>query len=685
MPFLRLLAALVAGIFLQWYGGLSFLLFFIFFGIGFAAYLSFIWLPAYRVFRFQWLRGVAVLVMLFACGGMLSYVKNPMHQKGNYTNVYRSGDVVVATVNEALLSKSKTYKANAIIKAIYHNKKGIPVSGTVIVYFSKEDIAPHLDYGSQIVFTKPLQKIINTGNPGSFDYNRFLLFQGITGQVFLKSDDYKILPQNNASSFVIFLNATRRYAIQTIQTFIQGKDEQSVAEALLIGYRNDLDKQLVMSYSKTGVVHIIAISGLHLGIIYGLILLLFSRFKNRKWYRFVVPVVALVILWIFTLIAGAVPSILRSAVTFSFIAAGMFINRKTNIYNTLAASAFCLLLFNPYLLWDVGFQLSYTAVLGIILFSKKIANCLYFQNKILNGIWQMTCVTLSAQILTLPVILYNFHQFPVLFLVTNLIVVPLSEIILFALLFLIVAGNWSLLASLAGKLAQSVLWLMNAIIIHTSRLSFSVIQNIKTDVIQAWLLYIIIVLLALWLLYKMPRLLLYSLAVAEAFFIYTSVDVYKASHQSKLIVYNINKHHVVDIISGKTAISFYDETLSDDIQSNNFYIKPCRTMFRISECNYQSLPAMENKVTRTNGKTIVFITKTFTQPQIKTRIKADIVFITNNVNLHIGDLVKCIDCPLIIADNNTSFYKINQWKQDCDSLHIRFYSIAQQGAFVENL
>ncbi len=685
VPFVRLLIALIAGILLQWYFAFSLFAFIAVFAFGLLAYTSFFFLPAYKRFTLQAFQGISILVMMSACGGMLSYTKNPLHQPGNYTKVYRAGDAVVATVTEALLNKPKTAKATVAITGLYRNKKYIPVSGTVIIYFSKEKIDTQLGYGSQILFTKPLQCITNTGNPGGFDYNRFLLFQGITGQVFLKSGEYKILPEIEASSFQIFLNTTRRYVIQTLQTFIHGKDEQSVAEALLIGYRNDLDKQLVMSYSKTGVVHIIAISGLHLGMIYGFILLLFSRFKNRKWYRLVVPITALLILWLFTLLAGAVPSILRSAVTFSFIAIGMLINRKTNIYNTLAASAFCLLVFNPFMLWDVGFQLSYMAVLGIILFSKPIAGCFYFENKILNAVWQVACITLSAQILTLPVILYNFHQFPVLFLITNLIVVPLSEIILFALLFIVVASKWSLLAVFAGKLTQLLLWGMNVVIIHTARLPYSVIPNIKTDVTQACLLYVIIILLALWLLYRLPRFLLYGISMTVVLAIYTTVDIVKTGRQSKLIVYNISRHHAIDVVNGTKAYCFYDKDLLTDIQATTFYIVPCHTLLRINEWRYQSLSDTGNMCIDANGKTLLFINHSLPEFHKNVRLKADAVLITNQARLDINNLKQMFDCPLLIVDNNVPSYKIARWKRDCDSFHIQFHSLSQQGAFVIDL
>ena len=684
MPFVRLLIALATGIVLQWYLSLSPVVLAGALAVGLCSYVSFLFLSSYRRFRLQWLRGVCVLVMLSALGGLLGYSKNPLHQKDNYSRVYQSGDAIVATVAEALLSKPKTYKANATITAVYHNQKYLPATGTVIVYFDKKSIDDRLQYGSQIVFAKPVQKIKNTGNPGALDYQRFLLFQGITAQVFLKSGEYAILPVTQAS-FQNFLNQTSSYVIKTLQTYIPRQKEAGVAEALLIGYRNDLDKQLVQSYSNTGVVHIIAISGLHLGMIYGFILLLFSSFKNKRWYRFVVPVIALSVIWLFTLLAGAVPSILRSAVTFSFIAVGMFINRKTNIYNTLAASAFCLLLFNPYMLWDVGFQLSYAAVLSIVLFTKPLYNCLYVQNKLLNRIWQLTCVNIAAQILTLPIVLYNFHQFPLLFLINNLLVIPLSEIILFVTLFIVVISKWAGLSMLVGKGAQFLLWLMNTLIEHTEKLPFSLVSNIKTDVVQAVLLYIIIVLLAIWLFYKMPRFFMYGLVLLAGLTFYTLADVWKRSHQQKIIIYNISKHEVVDVITGRNVLCFCDSNVTNDVGVNGFYIKPCRTLFTIKECSNKLLPTNDNLIIQVGGKTILLVSKLPAKLWTNNKIKADIVLITNNAKLYITDLCKLVDCSIIVADNNTSVWKLQKWKQSCDSLHIRFYSVAEQGAFIADL
>ncbi len=211
MPFVRLLSALIFGILLQWHLHLSLLIVIVIFAVSVMSYLFFPLLKTYKKFQWQWLQGACVLAMLIACGSLLCYLKNPFHQPGNYTRIYKDGDAVIATVNEALVSKPKTYKANATVNAIYQDKKYIPVTGTIIIYFDKNNLDSTLQYGSRILLTQTLQAIKNPGNPGGFDYQRYLLFQGITAQVYIKSSQYKIVSNNKGSSFKAYILRLQNY------------------------------------------------------------------------------------------------------------------------------------------------------------------------------------------------------------------------------------------------------------------------------------------------------------------------------------------------------------------------------------------------------------------------------------------------------------------------------------------
>ena len=221
----------------------------------------------------------------------------------------------------------------------------------------------------------------------------------------------------------------RQVILSILRRYIDGQKEAGLAEALLIGYKDDLDKTLVQSYTNTGVVHVIAISGLHLGLIYRILLLVLKPLHTNVTLRWLEADSYIVRSMGIQFMAGAQPSILRSAVMFTFIVAGENFSKGPRS-TILALSAFFLLCYNPFWLWDVGFQLSYSAVLSIVIFMKPVYRLFYVKNKLLDYLWQLNAVTLAAQILTLPVSIYHFHQFPAHFILTNVLAVPLSSVIL---------------------------------------------------------------------------------------------------------------------------------------------------------------------------------------------------------------------------------------------------------------
>ncbi|MGZ8537848.1 MAG: ComEC/Rec2 family competence protein, partial [Flavisolibacter sp.] len=430
-PFIRLLLPLVAGIIMQWYLPFNFdLLLIVMMACIFAIVLYFFLSLKIR-FSFTLIHGLLVNLMMFCAGCILIWINDIRNDINWFGNHYKNESIVVAKLEEPVIEKPNSYKALATIQYIVGNSTNKTVEGKIIIYFQKDSSLKYLNYGTRISFKKTLQEIKNSGNPGSFDYKTYSLFNGITHQVYLTKKDFVPLAEKDISFFKAFIFDCRHWVLKTIKKYIPQKKEQGLAEALLIGYKDDLDKNLVQSYSNTGVVHVIAISGLHLGLIYWLLIMLTSSLAKNKKASFIRLLVIILCIGWFSILAGAQPSVLRSAVMFSFLAAGEVLSRRTSIYNTLALSAFFLLFYNPFWLWDVGFQLSYTAVISIVAFFRPIYNWLYCKNKLLDMVWKLNAVTISAQLLTLPISMYHFHQVPTLFLFTNLVAVPLSSVILF--------------------------------------------------------------------------------------------------------------------------------------------------------------------------------------------------------------------------------------------------------------
>ncbi|HUP12270.1 MAG TPA: ComEC/Rec2 family competence protein, partial [Niastella sp.] len=408
--------------------------------------------PLSRQYRAQWHAGLWLHVLLLTIGGLLLYYNDVRNQSLNITRQYVAGNAVLVTIEEPLSQKQQSYKALASVRAVLFNHSITKASGKIILYFQKDGNAQQLHYGKQLLLYKALQPIKNTGNPGCFDYQRYCTFQGISYQVYLKRGEYVPLKIENENLFRKYLFSTREKIIQLLKKYIPGPREAGLAEAMLIGYKDDLDKSLVQSYSNTGAVHIIAISGLHLGLIYWLLVLLCKPLAKYKTGKILQPILVVAGLWSFSFIAGGSPSVLRSAVMFTCIVLGEHMNRKTSVYNSLAASAFLLLCYNPFWLWDAGFQLSYAAVLSLAIFYKSFYDLVFFPNKLIDIIWKSVCVTLAAQILTVPVSVYHFHQFPNLFLVANLLAVPLSTLIIFGEIIVCITSVIPVVAAGAGYL-----------------------------------------------------------------------------------------------------------------------------------------------------------------------------------------------------------------------------------------
>jgi competence protein ComEC len=676
-PFVRLFMALVAGILLQWWLQLPFLILMVFFISCLVLIVVYFLLPLKGKYRFGYLNGIVFMIIIALTGAMLVWLQDVRNNKNWIGNNADSGYLLV-TITEPLVEKANSFKAMATINGQYYKNGFEERTGQILLYFQKDPSVQQLHYGSLLFINKPLQEIKNTGNPGSFDYRRYCLFQGITHQLNLSPGNFILLPEENKSWFRQFVFTCRSRIVKALQKSIHGEKERGLAEALLIGYKDDLDRNLVQAYTNTGVVHIIAISGMHLALIYGLLILL-TKSINRKKLRGLRLVLILSGLWLFALLAGAQASVIRSAVMFTCIACGEALSRRSSVYNTLALSAFVLLIYNPFWLWDVGFQLSYAAVLSIVIFYKPVYNWVYFPNKALDFVWKTTAISLAAQLLTTPFSLYHFHQFPVLFLLTNLVAVPLSGIILFCEIALCLLAWLPPVANLLGQLTKLLIYWMNSYIERIETIRFSLWDGFSISVVQTVLLLGATTLICFWLMEKKKRMLRISLGCCLAFTALRSWSVTQANAQKKLIVYNIPKCRAIDLVAGRTCNFIGDSLLLDDFV-RNFHIRPCRILYRFEQ--KQILPACCTNFQFCNKRiAVINSTDDLTGPQQS----VDILILSKNPKVYMTSLLKRFSVGQIVIDSSVPQWKAKRWEQDCDSLKIPCYNVGEKGAFVMNL
>lgn len=684
-PFIRMLVPLITGIIIQWYYPFAVSALIAAASVCTLLLIAFNFFNSYVLFAYKWIAGVLLMSLFVIAGALLTQFKNITHQPEWFGNTYTSGSTIIAVLNEPLVEKNKSYKAIASVIAIDDKQKLISTIGDIIIYFQKDSILlSQLNYGSSLAFNKPLQQITNSGNPGAFDYKRYCLFQNITHQVYISDKDISILNGQFQPVYKQWLQHSKTGLLQILKKYIPGAKEAGVAEALLIGYRDDLDRDLVQSYSNTGVIHVIAISGMHLAMIYGLLILILKPLNKNNKTRLLRGAIILAVLWLFTLLSGAGPSILRSAVMFSFIVVGESLSKQVSIYHTLSASAFFLLYYNPFFIWDVGFQLSYTAVLSIVIFSKPVTNWFYFKHKWADNIWKLMAVTISAQILTTPLSIYHFHQVPNLFLLSNLIIVPLSGIVLYAEIFLCCISFIQPLATFSGKIISLLIQCMNNFIHWVDHIPFSVTSNISISIVQTFLLYALILFLSIWLMRKKSSMLKYALGVLIVFTGIGVLEYIQQQQRNTIIVYNIPGYRGIDLVQGTNYYFLGDDTCRVDGFFRNFHLSPSRIIHKTKEAD--TLPGLWNNTPYLffRNRTIVLLDSTTKITIVSAPVNVDIVVLSHNVKYPLSLIRQAFSSNLYIFDGSNASWKIRQWKNECDSLHLRRHSIPDDGAFVLN-
>lgn len=684
-PFLRLLVPLIVGIILEYYFNIP-IRTIIYSGIiSLILLFAFTFLTESKRFALRWIHGIMISLFLVLFGSFISWQKDIRNHQNWYGNFYSDSSFIVVRIVEPPVEKAKSFKAVVSVESCMNNGLQRDVTGNVIIYFAKDSFSKQLRYGDKIIVSKQLKDIKNSGNPAGFDYAQYMAFQQIFQQGYLNKKEWVLLPTRDVNPYKQALFRARDFVIKTIDRYIPGENESGLAKALLIGYRIDLDKDLVQAYSNAGVVHIIAISGLHLALIYGLLLWITLRTPLLKKAK--VPRIAVILfcLWFFVFLTGASPSVMRAAVMFSFISIGSIFQKRSSVYNSLSASAFLLLCFDPYLLWDVGFQLSYLAVLGIVVLQRSIYNWLYVKNKILDYTWKMGSVSIAAQIFTIPICFYYFHQLPILFLIANLIVIPLSTVALCGCIALILVAPFGTLPVYIGKLVSFFLFAMNYSVRSVNLLPFLLWNNVSISVWETILLYVIFISFLTWLFMKNSLALQFGLACTLVFSTSVFLDKWNSFSQKKIIVYNVPMHSAIDFIDGGQYQLVADSGILHDPLLQKYNLYPARISLSANNSRGVFDPIFHNNnfYQFYNKKLLVIDTAKLYLPSSQ-KISLDYVVISKNPKIKIRDLAQVFDCSQYIFDASNPLWKIEQWKKECEELHLQFHSVYEQGAFVIN-
>jgi competence protein ComEC len=681
MPFLRILISFIPGIIT---GLLCPLLIKQLLLLSIPALLT-IWtvnrLPAWKAWKWGYLRGLAIKLLIYLTGGFISF--NNYSQKINDTDWTFSPsmhETSLVVLEEPSTNKSGRFRARASLFEILPNSKKIN-RGMALVYFPKNDFKSNLPYGTTLIIKSRILPMQKKGNPGQFDFAAYYERQGIYYQVFLQEGDYILLYKENRNRFNQFLFHTRNKIIMILQNHITDKKAAGLAEALLIGYRNDLDQSLVNAYANTGVIHVIAISGLHLGLLYAVLMYLTSFLTNSRNMQWVQFLLVIPLIWIFSLMTGGSASVIRSAFMFTLLGLGQLTGKKAYPLNSLAAAAFVLLVYQPNWIIDTGFLLSFAAVASIMIYYDKIRKLIYFKNPIAIKCWDLIAVTLSAQILTTPIVLYYFNQFPILFLFTNMVAVPLSGWILLGEIVLCLCHSYSFIASGLGKALETSIQLLNTYVLQMNMVSFSAIRDIYVSPLQVVALYICTIGLSLWVMLKFKQGLWLLLS---GILIYTGLQLYQdtsTEKQKEIWVLKASGRQSLFLVKGRSGVLFTNEQELSTTSDWQKELLPVSRFFRLKKLQITLLPEKESLLIRWEGKRILYLNGKSSGTITGILSHTDLIILSYNMGIPIHSLLQQNNCLDWIADGTNSLWKIQEWKKESEQLHLRFHSVNESGAY----
>lgn len=683
-PFIRLLPPLICGIITGYFFDVGFIFLLTSFAI-----LSFL-IVMYEVlnlkqkFIFRQVSGMMYMILIFLFGMLVLTLNNIKEHKNWYGHHLQEAIAFKIIVKSKSQKRSRYIKTTAEIVSVVTKDSVFISKGKAIFYFQADSLLTEPSQGDVFIVKNSLQKIRNTGNPGSFDYEAYMANKRIFHQAFLKSIDWEFTGENHQNFFDKAIHHALMYSQNAFHSNMNGPQEIALSKALLTGDRTELDRDLVQAYANTGVVHIMAISGLHLGLIY-LFLIRLARILpliNRN--DFLMMLLVLGGIWFFALMTGGSPSVMRAAVMFSFLSFGIVLKKKVATYNFWSASAFLLLCFNPYLLFNVGFQLSYLAVLGILVVQKPIYHWFYFENKIVDYTWQIISVTLSAQVFTLPLSLFYFHQFPLLFALTNLIAIPLASLGLWLGVLLLLTAWIPLAGQLFGSMAEFIFGLLNAFIHYMNSFSFSVWSGFFPGITETIVLSFLIIAMIYWLLLKKRTALKFMLLFMITLGGLAATDSKNKSLQQKVIVYNISSCTAIDFISGN-SFSHISNIPEEQLPSAQIILNAARQLFKVKEAGPPMLMVKygENDL-YLSANNFFHIKQTSTFSPLENRIKVDAIILSNSPKVSIAELARTFKTDLYIFPPSNKRYQIEKWKKECEELHLRSHDIMTEGALVLN-
>ncbi|QPH39897.1 ComEC/Rec2 family competence protein [Pedobacter endophyticus] len=633
-------------------------------------------------YRFKGVTGILILLFFFFFGGLVCLLKNETLKSDYFAK--RHYTYLKVWVNDEPQQTNDILRFKASVVSGYENSRQIKLSGKLLVALKVNSAEPvHLKYGDELIISANYAPIEPPYNPAEFDFKRWMAAKNIRQQCFINQKNLLKTNRNIGNPIIRFALRLRKRQIEVYRQLIKDREAFSVASTLIFDYRADLSKETLAAYSTTGTIHALSVSGSHVGIIFFLLNICFAFLDKNKHLKILKFILICSLIWGYALITGLSPTVVRAAIMITIFIAALTFAKNKNGYNTLAFAAFCQLVYNPFLIWDVGFQLSYISVFGLIYLQPKIYKWLYMKNKWLDKVWQLIALSLAAQLVTFPLCLYYFHQFPVYFLLGNLfIAIPLTAIMILGMLVLVPYLHW------LAPVFEWIIAFTNSTLKQIADLPYSTFSSVWITIPELILLILALSSLVYGLARYDKRFLAASLSIYIVYSSCTLYDDWQAMHQQKIIFFTLRKNYAAAFIKGQKAILVTDLSAGD--RNYEFFVQPALAQSKITEIDFLNLQndTASRNFLKTQSQIIFYnyhlliIDASFNNKKLEAGGKFSALWITANTKFKLDNISKKVKYQSILIDGTNKDYHIAQFDNFAKNNSVEHHILKKNPAYL---
>lgn len=610
--------------------------------------------------------GIAAFCLSFCLGISTLTIHNSYLQKNNYIH-YSAGEkshLLEVVLREKLKRSAYNDRYTAVVKKI----DGHQSSGKILLNLRKGNTENHLVIGTRLLVSGKVIKPKKPENPDQFDYAEYLINKSILAQLYVDLEDIKISKVIDRDAFY-YSDLLRNRILGNLEKSHFGKTELAVIGALILGQQQEISPEILHDYQFAGAIHILSVSGLHVGFILLFLNFLLHYLPKNRTTSYIKLSIIICSLWGFAVLAGLSPSVIRSVTMFSFVALGMHLKRKTNIFHTLLVSIFLILLFEPSFLFDVGFQLSYVALFFILWVQPLLSAIWTPKNRVVHYFWDILTVSFAAQIGTLPLSIYYFHQFPGLFFVTNLIIIPFLSVIMALGAVVLILAAFNFVPELLSKSLEWSVAILNHIINKIASFEQFIFQDIPFNSYMLLSSYLLIIALVFW--FENPNYKKLLLALLALFFFQGSYFSSRWMHQNEQewIVFNSKKSTLIAERIGEKVTVYSSGGIS-----GNRMIKSYLTA---NFCHIEEEQPLKNTA-YFNSKKILLLDSLSVYPE---NVSPDVMILRQSPKVNLERVLQSCKPKMIVADATNYKSYVARWKATCNKEKIPFHATAEKGFY----